>query len=355
MSHLRQLGPFPPPYGGVAVHLVRLCEVLEVGGHHVERISTVKTASVPAITSHDILRRTPIHYHTDEGNYKWLILFSVWWQILRVPYALTFHSFRVKHAFSSRIVRFFLKRALHCAKGVVAVSVPTLHSLHEQLKTNVHVSVLNSAFPISAHEMNAPMWSTVPKAWLEAKHRVVVNAGRIVKYQQTDLYGIDVAIRAFNLLANDAHNDVQLLVITGQVVDADLLAQYYSIKAHNHLVHIIPAEESPLVPVHVAATMVLRSTRTEGGPSLTLTEALELGKVAIGSNAVARPHGTHMYDTENPVELADLIVKLTTGSHSQQTHSPLPKTTNANEAAKEMLKFYADIGFVSTTKTPAEV
>ncbi|NQW30101.1 MAG: glycosyltransferase family 4 protein [Ignavibacteria bacterium] len=378
MKTLRQLGPYPPPYGGVAIHLVRLCELLENAGVVVERVSTVATndRTVKSFSISVLFSRTRTHYHTDEGNYKSLILMSLWWRLTRTPYALTFHSFRNKPAFNFSVVRFFLKGAIGSAKGVITVSTSTESSIKSILGlspdygTSKGVRVIDSALPISNAEKKAPLWQSIPEQWLNAKHRAVVNAGRIVRYNEKDLYGIDVAIRAFNSIANlkNENTDVHLLVVTGTVVDPSLLADYYSLKSHNHLVHIVAAEESPLVPVHAHATMVLRCTRTEGGPSLTLTEALELGKFAVGSDAVVRPNGTLTYATESPADLAELILKLcaqehdhnvrgATTNHVSSNGSTEDKTDRANSqysasgelqhhAETELLNFYREIDFI---------
>lgn len=353
-SMIRILGPFPPPYGGVALHCVRLLEALRGKGLNVCATSLGGVPSgivgVSKWRPWTMLSRSPVHYHTDEGNHRWMRLFSRIWSLTRTPYIVTVHSFRHRPEFRDARTVSSLASAYTNASAIIAISNEVAASLASTLglhRKNLHV--IPSNLPLSSWELAAVLPPSVAKNWRNASIRILANAGRVVSYNGRDLYGIDVLIDAFTLI-DDV--DAELCIAVGDVVDEALWNNHEQRIGSDPRITIVRNLASPLAPLVKHAHVVVRPTRTEGGPSLTLSEAIELGRIAIGSDAVPRPDGTDLFRNGDHVDLArvlrESIVKARAGrlpiSHAQYS-----------DIADQIVKVYERSGFVSTTHTPAEV
>lgn len=303
---VRVLAPFPPPFGGVALHCVRLLEGLRDIGLDASGVSQgglpAGISGIARLGLGFFLRRSLVHYHTDEGNHRWMRLLSWYWWLTRTPYVVTVHSFRDRPEFGSSRVRVSLARAYMRAKAVICISDTVVHELEQRIGVrHKRTRTIPSNLPLSSWERQAEIPSQVPATWQGAHIRILANAGRIVSYEGKDLYGIDVLVDAFSSIADP---DAALCIAIGDVVDPARWAPIQNLIDADPRISVLRNLSGPLAPIVSHAHIVVRPTRTEGGPSLTLSEALELGRWAIGSDSVTRPEGTVLFRNEDPADLA---------------------------------------------------
>ena len=336
---IRVLGPFPPPFGGVALHCVRLLESLRQLGVDAQGISLGGLpAGIDAVTAFGagmFFGRTPVHYHTDEGNHRWMRFLSQIWRITRTPYIVTVHSFRHRPEFDDPRVRRALADAYVHAKAVIAISDEVIRDLELRIGVRHKLTrTIASNLPISTWERSAPFPPTLDAHWKDGAVRLLANAGRIVRYRGKDLYGIDVLLDAMAMVS-DA--DVQLCIAVGEIVDGDLWTQLQERIAADGRIWVLQDSSTPLVPVVAHAHVIIRPTRTEGGPSLTLTEAIELGRWAIGSDAVDRPAGTVTFINEDPSDLARALRQCISDSR----RGTMPPAISSNiDAVQKIVNLY---------------
>lgn len=355
------LGPFPPPYGGVAIHLVRLldvlrtrhvtCTALSIGGGNTagHPVRAVPLAHVPFST---LSSRSGLHYHTDDGNWKTFLILALWWRLVRCPYMVTFHSTRHRPAFDRGLVRRLLRYALRGARHVVAIADGGRTDLLAWGCPPERCAVISSALPISSEERSLPASRRVPAGWLAAPLRVVANAGMLRRYRGEDLYGLDVLAAAWQRLDSTTRSGSGLLLVVGGIEDTALLAELERIASTTTGIWIITDHDGPLLPTVRQAHVVVRPTRTEGGPSLTLTEAIELGCIAVGSDAVPRPAGCRTFRNGDADDLARTLAAAL-GDARQGRMPPVPSADTT--AVDALLALYGACGFVNTEKTPADV
>jgi glycosyltransferase involved in cell wall biosynthesis len=284
------------------------------------------------------VQRSTVHLHTDEGNARLTVLMGRFWRGLGRRFALTVHSFRerpdLQHLDRS------LQHVYRKARLIVAISEDVRAALTERLHLDPsRIRVISSALPISRWERSQPIPDSVPKAWLDAPVRIIANAGRVVRYEGQDLYGIDTLLDAFAALDQPR---ASLLVVLGEVVDADLYREIAVKVSADTRVHLISRLESPLAPITHAATVVVRPTRTEGGESLTLTEAIECGVWAVGSDAVRRPEGTELFRTGDAHHLREVLAAV-----AARSHKPEPRTLRAHVVG-QLLEAYRETGLLAS-------
>lgn len=309
MDKVRILGPFPPPFGGVALHCVRLLEGLRASGVNAQGVSLggipEGVEHVTRLSAAFAFSRTLVHYHTDEGNHRWMRLLSRLWRTTRTPYVVTVHSFRDRPEFADARLRAQLATAYIHAAAVIGISNEVVSDLEQRLGVyHKRTRIIPSALPISAWECNAQRPIGIPERWRTASVRMLANAGRVVRYSGQDLYGIDVLIDAMQRIADP---DVSLCIAVGDVVDAELWSQLQAQAERDARIWILRDHNGPLAPLVRDAHIVVRPTRTEGGASLTVQEALEMGRWAIASDAVPRPDGTRLFTNAGAQSLASTI------------------------------------------------
>jgi glycosyltransferase involved in cell wall biosynthesis len=302
---VRLLAPFPPPYGGVALHSVRLLEGLR---DHGVQASGISLGGLPdaiddivPFSPTVLLNRSLVHYHTDEGNHRWMRLLSRMWRMTRTPYVVTVHSFRHRPEFDDASVRRSLAAAFTQAKAVIAISQDVVDDLERRIGVRHKLTrTIASALPISRWERQAALSTAFPEEWINAPVRLLANAGRVVSYQGEDLYGVDLLLDAMSTI----DQDVQLCIAIGEIVDHNLWARLQRKIEADPRVWLVQHLQGPLIPAVSHAHVIVRPTRTEGGPSLTLSEALELGRWAVGSDAVERPQGTIVFRSGDSGDLS---------------------------------------------------
>lgn len=340
--NIRLLGPFPPPFGGVALHCIRLLESLQARhvkatGHSLGGVPDgVRNVSKLGIGF--FLSRTMVHYHTDEGNHRWMRLFSRIWRLTRTPYVVTVHSFRDRAEFQDPRVLRQLVAAFANAKAVIAISSEVADALESTLGfRHKRTRVIPSNLPLSSWELSSPLPTDVAEAWQRAPVRILANAGRVVAYNGRDLYGLDVLVSAFRAIQDP---EAALCIAMGEVVDTALWQNVLAIASNDTRITFVRDLNGPLAPFVQHAHIVVRPTRTEGGPSLTLSEALELGRWAIGSDAVQRPDGTVLFRNEDPVDLSRALLQCITDA--RRGHMP-PAITPNTDAVEKIMNLYQRI------------
>jgi glycosyltransferase involved in cell wall biosynthesis len=329
MTSIAVVAPFPPPFGGVGVHAVRLVEGLRAHGFTVSPWSVLGIAQGMATkaTSHPFraLRTLAregelVHYHTDEGNWKTALLLGRLWRWADTPYVLTVHSFRDRPFLHDATQRQRLADVYRNAQRVICISDQVQHDVQERLQCALSNAItIPSNLPVSAWERQQPLSARIPSTWTSAPVRILVNISRLVRYDGQDLYGLDTIADAWEIVRTSAP-DASLLTVVGEVIDPTLQRDAGIMINDLH---------GSLVPVVEHAHIVVRATRTEGGPSLTVTEAMELGRWAVASDSVARPDGTMLFSTGDAHSLAqtllDAIARVRAHSFPAP-HSPYPDT-----------------------------
>lgn len=342
MLNVRILGPFPPPFGGVAIHCIRLLESLNNIGI---RATGYSLGGLPAgvtrirrLSPAFFLSRTLVHYHTDEGNHRWMRLLSRYWRLTNTPYVVTVHSFRNRQEFSNPRILQSLADAFRGAKAVIAISNEVANALESLLGfTHIGTRVIPSNLPLSKWELNTQLPSSTAVKWQKAPIRLLANAGRVVDYQGKDLYGLDVLVEAFSSLTD---TDIELCIAVGEIVNTSVWQKIEDHVSRDSRITVLRDLESALTPFVKHSHIVIRPTRTEGGLSLTISEALELGRWAIGSDAVERPQGTVLFRNEDAADLARAIHLCVSGVRSGQMPPTCRPNTDTMQGIQEIYTLF---------------
>ena len=156
------------------------------------------------------------------------------------------------------------------------------------------------------------------KEWISAKRKngmmvVSSNAYRLETYKGEDLYGLDLCIEAARRAISNQFQLCFIFIVSVLDDYKDTFYRYGEIIRESGLQDnfLLINENLSFVRLMEQSDIVLRPTNTDGD-SLTVREALYLGKVVIASDVVNRPAGTILFRSRDIDDLADKLMEAVT-------------------------------------------
>ena len=327
MSRIDVLGPVPPPFGGVSIHVVRYVELLRAAGHCPRVLpytGTMRTGR-PGKTFDAVARLAALHLrslgrrpdvmHLHYGGLGYLLAAGWLLRRPRVRKVVTFHSVRVlRDLEAATVVR--RRRVLDLLGGCdlfVAVRGEIGEALHGLGLTGPDITIMPAFLPPAAAETRP---DRLPSD-VESRLRGYVGAGRRQLccgayylgegYGHRDIYGVEDLVAALDLLdgregpaadlwvlVSNAPGSAEQRSIRDRLVATASRWQRFRLELHFGL---------PLVPVLAQSHAFLRPSR-EDGDSVAVREALSLGIPVLASDVVARPQGVVLCRLDGPAALA---------------------------------------------------
>jgi glycosyltransferase involved in cell wall biosynthesis len=344
------VGIYPPPYGGISIHLKRLLEYLQSKR---QECLLIDTSPYPKNL-------------IDVANYSWRK--TIWFLLFVSPKCIVhFHNFSLKNSliysilsfrhktilsfhnerfldeiysagsFWKLVVSFFLNH-LDC----FVVDTQRSKELAEKVvKDKSRVFVIPEFIPPS----HIPLLENDVIMGMKKKHKYLLasNAFQISFYKNQDLYGLDILVELVRRLVQIDGMDVGMVFLLPNIGDEKYfedinhrinvwgLTQYFTFI-------IEPIEES--VSLWQISDAVIRATNTDGN-SLTVLEALSVQIPVIASDCCERPEGTVLFKTRDVDDLCD---KVTMVLSSHKFYCAQLKGIRRSDNAAALLKLYKDMG-----------
>jgi glycogen(starch) synthase len=305
------VGPYPPPHGGVSVHIAELkrraahqgipCRVLNT-----DRAAEPSPHYIPVrraggflfqLVQH-ALRGWTIHIHTNGHNLKsWLVAFAGGLAGRLGPGSLlTLHSGKLPEYLQASRRRQWLAR-LTCRhfRQITCVS-PQLRQAVEGLGVpSSRIEVLPAFQGLTKH---SGQWSLSPRfeKWFESHDPVFCLTG-----SNSPEYGVELLVQAIARMADRYKNAGCLLIGLGEEAkNVRHLIDQQNLTRSVLMLGDVPHDEC----LHVISRSValIRPTFADGD-SISVREALALGVPVIASNVTTRPEGTILFETGNSDDL----------------------------------------------------
>ncbi len=304
------IGQYPPPYGGVAIHIKRLGQCLEKQGfpYNIYCFWTEEQSEGK------IIRR--------KGWKLWLLyyFFSVKEQILHlhnyIPYMMiglsviaifrkrilvvTFHSFRYTTSDINLIDRF----AFWIAKKANACFIVVSFEVKEKIMAmGVGVESINV---IPAYIQPAVISEEVKEILGETRdfineHYPVItaNASFLRYHNGNDLYGIDMCIDLCAYLKTYFPR-VGVLLCLSEVGDISYYGELNQMVLDKGIASsfLFQTAQCQYYPILMNSNIFVRPTNSDGD-AISVREALFFKVPVVASNAVARPEGVVLFESRN--------------------------------------------------------
>lgn len=289
------IGPYPPPYGGIGVHICRVSALMcdEFTFDFIDE-SKVKKEGIFNILSFNIFKYFAIlrncdiiHVHSSDYRLRFFHLICA--KILRRKTIITVHSYKSIPKFLRKGLDNF---SFYNSDLLIAVS--------EEISEKIGYSALvKEAFipPLIESQDNLPDFLV---KWINArkgqKYTVCCgNAWKLDEFNNEDLYGLDLCINAAIEFRRRNINIAFVFIVCtpgGKIS----IQKYKNTIEDNDLHSSFLLYESPLSFVALASKCdtVIRPTNTDGD-ALTIREGLFLKKQVVASDVVQRPPGTILF------------------------------------------------------------
>jgi glycosyltransferase involved in cell wall biosynthesis len=328
------LGPVPPPFGGIAVHVSRLVPLLQKAGLEVRVLnhfgSTNPSYVIGAFNRNPLKyyflpRRIParvVHYHHSHWSSFLAVALGKGHRPTR--YVITLHGTDLARRLTSGVplVRGITRWALNRFDAIIVVNPHIRASIRD---TVPHEIAVIPAF-LRADSGDSTYEPTI-ETFLGSGPTLVAPAFRVQFLPDgRELYGLDVVVAAFVTLASE-RPDLQLAVFIAEPPRGK--------KASNHLeVLIRKLEEAglsdralvlfglPLTPALRHGVVIVRATRNEGD-ALSVREALDAGVPVVASDVVDRPPGTLTFTTDDVGSLSCVLRQVLDETRTKSTASEI--------------------------------
>ena len=311
-------GTYPPPYGGMATHIVRLMRRMEQEDIRVRVFNRVSDAGDPpraicirhnqkrwfmhfALTSPDKL----LYVFTGRPLVRFLAyalkLFRGKRYILRIGEERIFDTFRD----GGWLEKWMTRKALCNADHVVAVSPHFCELLSSVGVAPEKIHVI-PGFIAPADLALEPPQEVIDFA---ASHSPVLSANGQLQYSyDKDVYGFDILIDALKRL-KEIHPNIGLLMslysAAGTIEGLDEFRQMLKDEGLADAVHIRP-EPHVFWPTLKYSDIFVRPTRSEGD-SASIRESISLGVPVVASNATPRPEPSVLFENDSSQDLCDKL------------------------------------------------
>jgi glycosyltransferase involved in cell wall biosynthesis len=311
------LGVFPPPYGGISIHIKRLFLALRDMNFDVQvfdwewREEQTKNPYIKKINNKFlwILRQilSPefdlFHFHTSSTHSKFLFVLAIASRF-GLPVIITFHSLReeVKSGLPNKFIQWVLRSfnkiicvERHIYDKIILYEVPPSE-----------VCVIPAYIPpnrtIDFGEV------THLREFFHNHHPILTaNAFKLTFHEGVDLYGVDLCVELTRQLV-EKYPKLGFIFVLPQIGNENYFSELQRriSKASLERNFLFSLSEIEYWPILVDCDIFLRPTSSDGF-SISLKEALDLQVPSIASDVVNRPPGTVLFQSRN---IGDLYKKV---------------------------------------------
>lgn len=306
------IGPYPPPYGGVSIHIKRLKPLLsarfEVDMVDEAKVKKDNIFNIRSLKVGPYLRKMLsadiVHIHS--GLLSLRLVHYLAAGIFFKKRIITIHGYEPGRGVVERMLDKLM--LINCNKTIFV-------STEIAERFNVKRFMVKDAFlPPDVNEEEAIPY--VVKKWIDDQHEkgfkiCSANAWRLDSHNNEDMYGLDLCIMAAEELKKKNAN-VAFVFVVCEDTGVIKLEKYRQMIKELALENCFLLYEAPLSFIRLIqeTEIVLRPTNTDGD-ALTVREALYLGKAVIASDVVKRPDGTTLFKNRDAVSLANTIIETT--------------------------------------------
>lgn len=288
------IGVYPPPIGGISIHIKRLSDYLDQNGvSYTIYDNTAGNKDKDVVYTASIEKWSMKYFFTAKEKIihchflRWQVRFFLALLKLRGKRVIfTFHSFRPEDSvglfkrvlikLTARLGDVFICVTNEIANDLVALGIP-------QRKIQVIPAFIA---PIEIGQLPP----TVEQLIEGATPLIVANGSIGVKYQGEELYGADLCIEMVRRLVPDFPHLKLIYCITfttDSSYRADLEQRVIDFGLEENMVFIEAIDFNPLVK---RADLMLRPTNSDGD-AVSIRESLYFGTAVLASDCTERPDG----------------------------------------------------------------
>lgn len=303
------IGPYPPPYGGISIHIKRLKEQVERSGYEcvVYALGRQKPSEGNIIQVKNLKRwmlmyfffakEDVIHFHNPDWRMRVIMGLM---GLLGKKTIISIHGESLNDSLKEgswlrkRIIKFGLKNTSFIIADNENIKSLVLSLGVKQQK----VSYVSAFFPPTVKEDD---YQKVPQYVWDFIHQhepvISANAFKICFYNGIDLYGLDMIVEVAARL-KDKYPKLGIAFCLPDIGDQEYfnkLNQQIKERCLNDHILFITKPPEEVYPIWQESDIFVRPTVTDGD-ALSIREALYLNTPVVASDACPRPKGVVLFN-----------------------------------------------------------
>jgi glycosyltransferase involved in cell wall biosynthesis len=348
-----QVGIYPPPLGGISVHIKRLKQRLEENGHEciVFNEGTYFNARINVFTFNKysllfkllFIKADVYHFHTI--NIKIRMLLGLFKKILKKKVVLTIHGNSLIDQLNKHkgIRKKILIKSLLKIDHIICVNDNTRTRLIEMGFNKDKVSTIPSF--IKPIEIEDDIKKIPKEVWdfIKSQKFLITANGNIRFYNNTDLYGIDMLIELIDSLNKNGYDVGLLFALLGVESQNNEERNYYeTLKGKiqslglQEKIYFFEVKDSEFYPILNKSHLFIRPTCVDGF-GVSISEALSQGVPAIASDICKRPEGTLLFSSR---DMLDLTKKTTDIINRYEYYKKIEEQNYPEDYFRKVLEIY---------------
>lgn len=348
------IGTYPPPYGGISIHIKRMKNYLEKNCiecivYNESRIVEYENIiNVKPINSHKkfifkilFLKSNVLHFHSTNLKIRMLL---GWYKFLGKKIILTIHGESLHNQLIrlNFMGRYLLLLSLKNLDKIICVKSSIKEELLDLGFNSKKIKVIPAFIPPNSDETEVKQ---LPDFFHIIRHKhkflITANASRIAFYNNEDLYGVDLSIELMKRLINKGYKDIGFIYVIPDIDDYNYfekmqkLVKKYNLEDNFHF-YTKPVAYPAVINI---CNLFIRPTNTDGD-ALSIREALLLKKPSIASDVGKRPEGTIIFKNRN---IEDLYIKITDVINNHDKYRTKIENIEFEDNAKKVLEVYKEV------------
>jgi glycosyltransferase involved in cell wall biosynthesis len=345
------IGQYPPPIGGITIHIKRLISKLEKNNfdvrffddadlppisilaklknifkskkyhirslfgdeknyciEHSVRLKNFKSYLVKLVFT-ERKEIKVVHYHTKYWKYRALLCAASKFSS-KIKIVFTIHSLRDDYSKFSRIKKKYVKFALSNSDHLIVTNSKIENKLINWGAVKSKITILNPFLP---PEKNQSDYNDIPNdiwQFIDSHSPIIsANASKIEFYKNEDLYGLDMCIDLCTKMQSHYPN-LGFIFCLPMISKEEYFEELKNKISINGITKnfLFVLKQYEFYPFLEKSDLFLRPTNTDGD-ALSIREALYFSVPVIASDVVNRPNGTILFKNR---DIDDLSLKTTT-------------------------------------------
>lgn len=319
------IGPYPPPYGGISVHVKRIKQYLEKSCADVVVFNECKkdiSSSIKAIKKYrtfifkvPFIKGDVLHFHILDKRLR--ILLGLY-KILGKKIILTLHGESLNEQIneSNVFVKFLLLRSLKKVDKIICVNLKNRSQLLD-LGFNPE-KVINIPSYINPIEEKCDIDNIPKEIWDFINNcGFLISANGCIRFHNNeDLYGFDMLIELLNKLSvSNIEAKLIICVLSVEEQNNEERNYYNNMKSKaqelklNKKIKFYEVKDSEFYPILKKSKLFIRPTNTDGY-GVSIAEAIHYYVPAIASDVCERPKGTILFKSRDSSDLYHKTIHL---------------------------------------------
>ncbi|HNY26046.1 MAG TPA: glycosyltransferase family 4 protein [Candidatus Sumerlaeota bacterium] len=307
------IGPYPPQFGGISIHILRLGTLLDSRGIPYKIYNTSSRAEVPgkvvsilkwrsvralwyAISG----REACVYLHVQRLG-LWLL--GAFMQRFRGKrFMLCLHNMNIHNwCVTSAWKRWLIQWVVCNTYALVCVNQRVYRSVLDLGVSRDRVFYLPSFLPPGPESTRKSDVCQEVWAAMEGRHPLIAANGKVAWHDGQDLYGLDLLLElAVRLKPNYPNLKIVVCFWDHKPEDQPYLDKLIALAREKGVDGNLcfNTRQGPFIPVLAEADVFVRPTNTDGDAT-SIREALALGVPSVVSDVVERPEGSLLFRTRD--------------------------------------------------------